>query len=57
LEEFVPCPIFARYTLAFTLQLTKKNGKPSLRVGKTCQGGKTSVRVCGFFIGTFLVEA
>ena len=28
-EECGPCPVFARYTLAFALQLRKKHGKPS----------------------------
>jgi hypothetical protein len=32
LEECGPCPVFARYTLAFALQLRKKHGKPSVRV-------------------------
>jgi hypothetical protein len=27
-----PCPVFASYTLAFTLQLRKKHRKPSVRV-------------------------
>ena len=27
-EECGPCPVFARYTLAFALQLKKKHGKP-----------------------------
>jgi len=27
-----PCPIFARYTLAFALQLRTKHGKTSVRV-------------------------
>ena len=31
-EECGPCPVFARYTLAFALQLRKKHGKTSLRV-------------------------
>jgi len=26
-EECRPCPVFARYTLAFALQLRKKHGK------------------------------
>jgi hypothetical protein len=25
-----PCPVFASYTLAFALQLSKKHGKPSV---------------------------
>ena len=36
-EECVPCPVFARYTLAFALQLRKKHGKPSVRVTGECQ--------------------
>jgi len=34
-EEREPCPVFASYTLAFALQLRKKHGKTSVRVGKT----------------------
>jgi hypothetical protein len=30
--KYRPCPIFARYTLAFALQLRKKHGKTSVRV-------------------------
>jgi len=29
LEECGPCPVFASYTLGFTLQLRKKHGKTS----------------------------
>jgi hypothetical protein len=36
-EECGPCPVFARYTLAFALQLRKKHGKPSVRVAEECQ--------------------
>jgi hypothetical protein len=31
-EECGPCPVFARYTLAFALQLSEKYRKPSVRV-------------------------
>jgi len=31
-EECGPCPVFARYTLAFALQLRKRHGKTSVRV-------------------------
>ena len=31
-EECGPCPIFASYTLAFALQLRRKQGKTSVRV-------------------------
>jgi hypothetical protein len=34
-EECGPCPVFARFTLAFALQLRKKHGKTSVRVRKT----------------------
>jgi len=37
LEECEPCPIFARFTLAFALQLRKNHGKPSVRVAEECQ--------------------
>jgi len=33
--ECGPCPIFARFTLAFALKLKKKHGKISVRVRKT----------------------
>ena len=32
LEECGPCPVLASYTLAFALHLSKKHGKPSVRV-------------------------
>ena len=32
-----PCPNFASYTLAFALQLRKKQGKTSVRVAEECQ--------------------
>jgi hypothetical protein len=41
-EDCGPCPVFASYTLAFALQLRKKHGKTSVRVG-----GNISVRVEG----------
>jgi len=31
-EECGPCPVFANYTLAFSLQLRKKHRKTSVRV-------------------------
>ena len=37
-KECGPCPVFANFTLAFTLQLRKKHGK-------TCQGKKTLSQV------------
>jgi hypothetical protein len=39
LEECGPGPVFARFTLAFAIQLRKKHGKTSVR------GRKTPVRV------------
>jgi hypothetical protein len=36
-EECGLCPVFAEYTLAFTLQLKKKDGKASVRVAGECQ--------------------
>jgi len=36
-EECRPCHVFARYTLAFALQLRKKHGKTSVRVAEECQ--------------------
>jgi len=37
LEECWPCPVFASYTLAFSLQLREKYGKTSVRVAQDCQ--------------------
>jgi predicted secreted Zn-dependent protease len=37
-EECGPCPVFASFTLAFALQLRKKNGKTSVRLIKTSVG-------------------
>jgi hypothetical protein len=34
-EECRPCPVFASFTLAFSLQLREKHGKTSVRVRKT----------------------
>jgi hypothetical protein len=46
LEECGPCPVFARFTLAFVLQQREKHGKTSVRVIKTSvRVSKTSVRV------------
>jgi hypothetical protein len=35
LEECRPCPVFASFTLAFALQLKKKQGKTPVKVDKT----------------------
>jgi hypothetical protein len=46
LEECGPCPIFANFTLAFALQLTKKHGKTLVRVRRTSvRVRRTSVSV------------
>jgi len=46
MEECGPCPVFASFTLAFALQLRKKNGKTSVRVTTTSvRVTKTSVRL------------
>ena len=37
LEECRPCPVFASYTLAFALQLRKKQVETSVRVAGECQ--------------------
>jgi len=39
-EDCGPCPVFARYTLAFALQLRKKQGETSVRVAGECQLAK-----------------
>jgi len=45
-EECGPCPVFESFTLAFALQLRKKQGKTSVRVRKPLvRLRKTSVRV------------
>jgi hypothetical protein len=45
-EECGPCPVFASFTLAFSLKLRKKGGKTSVRVRKTSvRLRKTSVTV------------
>jgi hypothetical protein len=45
-EECGPCPVFASFTLAFSLQLRKRHGKTSVRVRETSvRLRKTSVRV------------
>jgi hypothetical protein len=36
-EECGPCPVFAKYTLPFALQIRKKHGKTSVRVAEECQ--------------------
>jgi hypothetical protein len=36
-EECGLCPVFACYTLAFAIQLSKKHGKPSVRIAEGCQ--------------------
>jgi len=36
-EECGPCPVFARYTLAFAVQLRKKHGKTTVRGAEECQ--------------------
>jgi hypothetical protein len=43
-EECGPCPVFASFTLAFTLQIRKKHGKTLVRVKILSHGKKTSVR-------------
>jgi hypothetical protein len=37
-EEYGSCPVFANFTLAFALQLRKKNGKTFIRVRRTLVG-------------------
>ena len=39
-EECRSCPVFARYTLAFALQLRKKHGEIPVRVAGECQLAK-----------------
>ena len=35
-EECGPCPVFVSYTVAFAIQLRKKQGKTSVRVAEEC---------------------
>ena len=42
LEECGPCPIFASFTPAFALQLTKKHGKTDLRTNSDYGGNSIS---------------
>jgi len=44
MEECVPCPVFAYFTLAFALQLREKHGKTSVRVRKTSVRLKVKVK-------------
>jgi len=37
MEECVPCPVFAGFTLAFALQLRKKTRKNLVKVAEDCQ--------------------
>jgi hypothetical protein len=43
LEECGPFRVFVGFTLAFTLQLRKMHGKPSVRVAKECQHKKEKI--------------
>jgi uncharacterized integral membrane protein len=51
LEERGPCNVFASYTLAFALQLKKKHGKTSVRVGKIRSVNATRVRGFNLSVG------
>ena len=42
-EQCGPCPVFVRYTLAFDLQLRKKQGKTSVRVAGECRLANESI--------------
>jgi hypothetical protein len=44
-EECGSCPVFASFTLTFTLQLMKKKRKTSVMLRKTCQGKKNVSQV------------
>jgi len=39
-DECGPCPIFASYTLAFALQLRKKDVKTSVKLENVSQGSR-----------------
>jgi hypothetical protein len=54
--ECGPCPVFARYALAFALQLRKKHGKTSVRVAGECQLAKSiQYSLMKAFPGSFVV--
>jgi len=36
-EQCGPCPVYASYTMAATLELRKKDGKTSVRVAEECR--------------------
>ena len=44
------CPIFASYTLAFALQLRKKDGKTPVTVAEECQLPVRTDEGCAFII-------
>ena len=44
-EECRPCPVFASYTLAFALQLRKKQGKTSVTVQYTYYQSGYSIHI------------
>jgi len=44
LGECGPCPVLARFTLAFALQLRKKHGKTSVRVAASNKGSRVCMR-------------
>jgi len=43
--ECGPCPVFASYTLAFALQLRKKQGKTSVRVAEECHFARRKQKI------------
>jgi len=49
LEQCGPYPVFASYTLVSALQLRKKQGKPSVRVGEECQLAHLQQLASGIF--------
>ena len=52
LEQCGPCPVFARYTLAFALQLREKHGKTSVRVAGDASWHDEN-RVCDFVLSNY----
>jgi hypothetical protein len=47
-EECGPCPVFASYTLAFSLELREKHGNTSVMVEKNLSQGRLSFCLQGF---------
>ena len=54
-EECVPCPVFASFTLAFALQLRKKHGKNLSQGKKNLSQVKKNLSQCTVYLYVFLL--